>query len=232
LEKLEDRTGIAYGDYPPDMVEITENYLHFRVNIIAGQKTGFFLDQRPNRKLVEWLSNQATVLNCFSYTGAFSVYCAQGGARRVISVEASEMANEIAQWNLQRNGFSSDQHPTFRADVFNYLRETNELFDVIILDPPAFARSKKDVAKAARGYKDINLQAVRCLREGGILATFSCSNYIEEMLFQKVVLGAVRDAGKSTQLLKTLGPGPDHPTNFAHPEGSYLKGLLLRVSRD
>jgi 23S rRNA (cytosine1962-C5)-methyltransferase len=232
LEGLEDSTGTAYGDHPPDMIEITENQLHFKVDIIAGQKTGFFLDQRPNRELVEWLSNQATVLNCFSYTGAFSVYCARGGARRVISVEASETANEIARWNLLRNGFSSDQHPTFRADVFNYLRETNELFDVIILDPPAFARSKKDVAKAARGYKDINLQAAMSLREGGILATFSCSNYIDKTLFKKIVIGAVHDAGKFAQLLKALGPGPDHPTNLAHPEGSYLKGLLLRVSKD
>ncbi|HYA14084.1 MAG TPA: class I SAM-dependent rRNA methyltransferase [Syntrophales bacterium] len=232
LEGLEDITGTVYGDQPPDMVEITENHLHFRVDIIAGQKTGFFLDQRPNRELLERFSNQATVLNCFSYTGAFSVYCARGGARRVISVEASETANEIARWNLGRNGFSSDQYPTLRADVFNYLRETDELFDVIILDPPAFAKSKKDVAKAARGYKDINLQAARSLREGGILATFSCSNYIDETLFQKIVLGGVRDAGKSAQLLQTMGPGVDHPTNLAHPEGRYLKGLLLKISRD
>jgi len=200
------------------------------VDIIAGQKTGFFLDQRPNREILEKISIQAAVLNCFSYTGAFSVYCARGGASRVISVEASETANETARWNLQRNGFSTDKHPAFRADVFTYLREMDELFDVVILDPPAFAKSKKDVAKAARGYKDINLQAARHLREGGILATFSCSNYIDETLFQKIVLGAVRDAGKTARLLQTLGPGPDHPTNLAHPEGRYLKGLLLNVS--
>ncbi|HVO66131.1 MAG TPA: class I SAM-dependent rRNA methyltransferase [Syntrophales bacterium] len=232
LEGLEDSVGIVYGGQPPDMVEIMENHLHFRVDIITGQKTGFFLDQRPNRELLERFSNQANVLNCFSYTGAFSVYCARGGARRVISVEASETANEIARWNLARNGFLSDQYPTLRADVFNYLRETDELFDVIILDPPAFAKSKKDVAKAARGYKDINLQAASTLREGGILATFSCSNYIDETLFHKIVLGGLRDAGKSAQLLQTMGPGADHPINLAHPEGRYLKGLLLRVSRD
>lgn len=231
LEGLEDSIDIAYGTHLPDVVEITENHLHFRIDIIAGQKTGFFLDQRPNRELAERFSTQATVLNCFSYTGAFSVYCARGGARRVISVEASETANEIARWNILRNGFSSDQHLVLRADVFNYLRDTDELFDIIILDPPAFARSRKDVAKAARGYKDINLQAARRLREGGILATFSCSNYIEETLFQKIVLGAVRDTGKTAQLLQTMGPGPDHPINLAHPEGRYLKGLLLKVSR-
>lgn len=230
LEGLEDHTGLVYGEHLPDVIEITENHLHFKVDIITGQKTGFFLDQRPNREILEKISIQAAVLNCFSYTGAFSVYCARGGASRVISVEASETANETARWNLQKNGFSTDRHPAFRADVFTYLREMDELFDVIILDPPAFAKSKKDVARAARGYKDINLQAARHLREGGILATFSCSNYIDETLFQKIVLGAVRDAGKTARLLQTLGPGPDHPTNLAHPEGRYLKGLLLNVS--
>jgi len=232
LEGLEDSTGIAYGTHPPDIVEITENYLHFKVDITTGQKTGFFLDQRPNRELLEKFSNQATVLNCFSYTGAFSVYCARGGAKYIVSVEASETANEIARWNLLKNGFSSAQYPVIRADVFNYLRESDELFDVIILDPPAFAKSKKDVAKAARGYKDINLQAVKFLREGGMLATFSCSNYIDEILFQKIVMGALRDAGKSAQLFRTMAAGSDHPTNLAHPEGRYLKGLLLRVSRN
>jgi 23S rRNA (cytosine1962-C5)-methyltransferase len=230
LESLDDHTGIVYGERPPEAIEITEDHLRFKVDIISGQKTGFFLDQRTNRKIAERLSDQANVLNCFSYTGAFSVYCARGGARRVISVEASEAANEIARWNLERNGFSSDQHPVVRADVFKYLRETNELFDLIILDPPAFARAKKDVTKAARGYKDINLQAARALREGGILATFSCSNYIGEALFEKIVLGAMRDAGKSARLLQTMGPGPDHPTNLGHPEGHYLTGLLLNVS--
>jgi len=230
LESLDDHTGIAYGERPPETIEITEDHLRFKVDMISGQKTGFFLDQRMNRKIAERLSDQANVLNCFSYTGAFSVYCARGGARRVISVEASESANEIARWNLERNGFSSDQHPVLKADVFKYLRETNELFDLIILDPPAFARAKKDVTKAARGYKDINLQAAKSLREGGILATFSCSNYIGEGLFEKIVLGALRDAGKSARLLETLGPGPDHPTNLGHPEGHYLTGLLLAVT--
>jgi len=230
LEGLETRTCLAYGEQLPEAIEITENRLHFKVDIITGQKTGFFLDQRPNRELVEQLSNGADVLNCFSYTGAFSVYAARGGAKRVISVEASETANEIARYNLQRNNFSTEQHPVFRDDVFTYLRGTGERFDLIILDPPAFAKSKRDVVKAARGYKDINLHAAKSLREGGILATFSCSNYIDEMLFQKIVLGAVRDAGKTARLLHTMGPGQDHPTNLAHPEGRYLKGLLLGLS--
>ena len=230
LEGLEDRTCSVYGEQPPETIEITENHLHFKVDIIKGQKTGFFLDQRPNREIVEQFSSQAEVLNCFSYTGAFSVYAARGGATRVVSVDSSETASEIARYNLQRNSFSTERHPVFRDDVFSYLRKTDELFDVIILDPPAFAGSKKDIAKAARGYKDINLYAARHLREGALLVTFSCSNYIDETLFQKIVLGAIRDAGKTAQLLHIMGPGQDHPTNLAHPEGRYLKGLLLSLS--
>jgi len=230
LESLDDHVGIVFGERPPDTVEFTEDGLLFKADIISGQKTGFFLDQRQNRKLAGQLSNQADILNCFSYTGAFSVYCARGGAKRVISIETSEAANEIARLNLEANGFSADQHPIIRADAFKYLRETDELFDLIILDPPAFAKAKKDVTKAARGYKDINLQAIRLLREGGILATFSCSNYIGKDLFQKIVLGALRDNSKSARLLGTMGPGSDHPTNLGHPEGQYLTGLLLSVT--
>lgn len=232
LEGLEDQDhiGTVYGGDIPDTVEITENNLRFEVDIVSGQKTGFFLDQRLNRELVEHLSYRATVLNCFSYSGAFSVYSARGGAKRVISLETSVQANELAKRNLEINGFSPDEHPIIRNDVFVYLRETDELFDLIILDPPAFARSKKDVARSARGYKDINLYAMRRLAEGGILATFSCSNHIDETLFTKIVLGAARDAGKTAQILGKLGTGPDHPTDLAHPEGRYLKGLLLAIS--
>jgi 23S rRNA (cytosine1962-C5)-methyltransferase len=142
-------------------------------------------------------------------------------------VEASAAANEIARRNLVRNGYSPDQHPLYTANVFDYFRDTEESFDLIILDPPAFAKSRKDVARSARGYKEINLQAARCLREGGVLATFSCSNPVDPELFEKIVLGAVRDAGKTAQLLRILGAGPDHPVNLAHTEGRYLKGLLL-----
>ena len=230
LEGLADRIGPACGDGIPDMIEITENDLHFKVDAMRGQKTGFFLDQRLNRERVGQLSRQSSVLNCFAYTGAFSVYCARGGATRVISVDSSGPANEIARWNLERNSFSAEQHPVVRADLFNYLHETTDRFDLIILDPPAFARSKKDVVKSSRGYKEINLQAAKLLVEGGILATFSCSNYIDETLFEKIVSGAMRDAGKTARLLQRLGPGPDHPTNLAHPEGRYLKGLLLQVT--
>ncbi len=226
LEGLPDRIGPAAGEVP-EKVEITENGLHFVVDLRTGQKTGFFLDQRLNREIVGVFSRAAEVLNCFSYTGAFSVYAARGGATRVVSVEASAAANETACRNLVRNGFSPEQHPVLTANVFDYLRETEERYDLIVLDPPAFAKSRKDVDRSARGYKEINLQAAHRLRDGGFLATFSCSNPIDTALFERIVIGAVRDAGRNAQLLRLLGAGEDHPVNLAHPEGRYLKGLLL-----
>jgi 23S rRNA (cytosine1962-C5)-methyltransferase len=230
LEGLSDRIGPAAGEIPA-AVEIMENGLRFEVDLITGQKTGFFLDQRGNREIVGALSREAAVLNGFSYTGAFSVYAARGGAHRVVSVEASAAANGIACRNLVRNGCSPERHPVVTANCFEYLRETEELFDLIVLDPPAFAKSRKDVERSAKGYKEINLQAARRLRDGGMLATFSCSNPIGPELFEKIVLGAVRDAGKTAQLLGSLGAGPDHPVNLAHPEGRYLKGLLLCLTK-
>jgi len=226
LEGLTDRIGPASGE-APEAMEILENGLRFEVDIQAGQKTGFFLDQRGSRELVGRLSRGASVLNCFSYTGAFSLYAARGGARRVVSVEASAAANEIAARNFRSNGLNPELHPILTADCFEFLRQTTDLYDVIILDPPAFAKSRKDLNRAAHGYKEINLQAARRLAAGGLLATFSCSNHLDEELFGKIVLGAVRDAGKTAQLLSRTSAGPDHPVNLAHPEGRYLKGLLL-----
>lgn len=228
-EGLPARVGAAWGAAPPASLEITENGIAFEVDIVSGQKTGFFLDQRPNRMALETLSAGADVLNCFSYTGAFSLYCLRGGARRVISVEASLPANEAARRNLARNGYPLEPHPVVQADVFDYLRAGDETFDLVILDPPAFARSRSDVRGAERGYKDINLRAAHRVREGGLLATFSCSNHIERELFEKIVLSAVSDAGRTARLLAVFSAGPDHPTNLAHGEGRYLKGMLLSL---
>jgi 23S rRNA (cytosine1962-C5)-methyltransferase len=229
-EGLEDRIGPAGGSLPEASLVITENHLRFEVDILAGQKTGFFLDQRDNRERVGKLSRGAEVLNCFSYTGGFSVYCARGGASRVVSVETSSSANDMARRNLALNGFSPEAHPVIQADVFQYLRKTDDSFDLIILDPPSFAKTRGDVVRASRGYKDINLQAIRRLREGGLLATFSCSNYVDEELFEKIVLGAARDAAREVQTIARIGAGGDHPVLLAHPEGLYLKGLLLRIT--
>ena len=227
LEGLETRIGFVSGDNETGLVEIMENGLKFEVDFVGGQKTGFFLDQRINREKIGALSRDASILNCFSYTGAFSVYCAEGGAKRVVSLDISKPACVTAKRNLQLNWFSTEDYPVIETDVFDYLRDTQECFDMIILDPPAFAQAKKDVAKAARGYKEINLQAIKHLARGGILATFSCSNFIEEDLFGKIVLGATRDAGTDLQLVTKLAAGPDHPVLLGHPEGHYLKGLLL-----
>ena len=230
LEGLEDRKGFVYGDNQSAVVQIKENGFIFEVDFIAGQKTGFFLDQRINREKLGALARDANVLNCFSYTGAFSVYCAAGGAKTVVSLDSSDAACLAAVQNLRLNGFSPDTHPVIDADVFDYLRNLRENFNLIILDPPAFAKTRRDVDRASRGYKEINLQSIRHLASGGILATFSCSNFMEEDLFCKIVQGAARDAGADLQLLSRLDAGPDHPLSFGHPEGRYLKGLLLRKS--
>jgi 23S rRNA (cytosine1962-C5)-methyltransferase len=230
FEGLDERVGLHYGEIPSSKIKIMENRLSFEVDISSGQKTGFFFDQRPNRERVEKLSNGANVLNCFSYTGAFSVYSGRGGAKRVVSIETSESANELAKHHFEINGLSRELHTVISADVFSYLREGKERFDLIILDPPAFAKTKKDIPRAARGYKDINLQAIRRLQKGGFLVTFSCSNHIDGGLFKKIVLGAVQDAGRTAQMLEVLGAGPDHPVQMAHSEGAYLKGFILRIT--
>jgi 23S rRNA (cytosine1962-C5)-methyltransferase len=227
LEGLGNSIGIVFGGDERGAVEIMENGLRFEVDVISGQKTGFFLDQRINREKIGALSRDAVVLNCFAYTAAFSVYCAEGGAKSVISLDVSKSACTAARKNLHLNWFSVENFPVIETDVFAYLRNTQENFNLIILDPPAFAKTKRDVTKASRGYKEINLQAMKHLTRGGMLATFSCSNFIDETLFYKIVLGAARDAGADLQLLSRLEAGPDHPTLFGHPEGSYLKGLLL-----
>jgi 23S rRNA (cytosine1962-C5)-methyltransferase len=228
-EGLEDRIGIAEGADPPERVVILESGLKFEVDVVNGQKTGFFLDQRENRRIIGSVSGSMKVLNAFAYTGAFSVYSAAGGADRVVTLDASEIACEAAVRNLAINGFSAERHTVVAADAFTFLRRTEESFDMIILDPPAFAKTRADLERAGRGYKDINLQAVRKLNRGGILATFSCSNHLDPELFGKIVLSAVRDASRTAQILRILGAGPDHPVLLAHPEGKYLKGLMLRI---
>lgn len=227
LEGLETKNGLVFGENMSVPVEIMENSLRFEVDVVSGQKTGFFLDQRVNREKLGALSRDASVLNCFCYTGAFSVYCAEGGAKKVVSLDISRPACAAARKNLHINWFADENYPVIEADVFDYLRNIQESFSMIILDPPAFAKTKRDVTKASRGYKEINLQAIKHLTKGGILATFSCSNFIEEELFYKIVLSAARDAGSDLQLLTRLEAGPDHPVLLGHPEGHYLKGLLL-----
>jgi len=231
-EGLEYRTGWVGGKTGPEKLKIMENGLQFEVDIPRGQKTGFFLDQRDNRKLISSLCAGKSVLNCFSYSGAFSVYAAKGGASKVVSVDSSSEANATASVNLGLNGFSGDSFPVLEADLFDFLRNPGEKYDLVILDPPAFAKSVKDVERAAKGYQEINRLAMRHLKEGGLLATFSCSNPVTPDLFEKMLRRSARDAKKEAQILKTLGPGMDHPLSVFHPEGRYLKGLLLRIQEE
>lgn len=229
-EGLKRSVGVLSGNEPPDAIDILENGLSFGVDIKGGQKTGFFLDQRENREIVKGLSAGKRVLNCFAYTGGFSVYAARGGAKEVVSVESSEPAVAMGRRNFERNQLRSDQSVWAQQDVFDYLRATKKEFDMILLDPPAFCKSKNQIRDAARGYKDINLQALKILPKGGLLFTFSCSSYITPDLFQKIVFGAAADAKRDVRILKKTSHAFDHPINIYHPEGEYLKGFLCEAS--
>ena len=213
------------GDGEPS-TEIHENGLRFRVDPRSGQKTGFFLDQRENRALTRALARGRRVLNLFSYSGAFGVYAAAGGATSVENVDISASAIELARTNHQINGFEA----TFAvADAFDYVRKTTARFDLLICDPPAFAKSRGDVDRAARGYKDVNLFALKLLDPGAQMLTFSCSGHLSLDLFQKIIFSAAQDAGRRVSFLRRLTAAPDHPVSLFCPEGEYLKGFLLEV---
>jgi 23S rRNA (cytosine1962-C5)-methyltransferase len=205
---------------------ILESGLKFRVNPAEGQKTGFFLDQRENRRLARELARGKRVLNLFSYSGAFGVYAAAGGAASVTNVDISAPAIEHAKENHALNG-SEAEHIV--ADAFQYVRQKRENVDLLICDPPAFAKSRGDVERAARGYKDVNLFAMRMVEPGGLMMTFSCSGHMSVDLFQKVIFAAALDAGRRVSFVRRLTAGPDHPVSIYCPEGEYLKGFLLEV---
>lgn len=228
-EELPPSVGVLAGEEPPDLIEMTENGLRFLVDVRAGQKTGFFLDQRDNRALLSAISQGAKVLNCFGYSGAFAAYGLKGGAKHVISVDTSRPALELAQQTFDLNGFSPAAYHLIRADVFSYLKSSTDEFDILVLDPPSLAHRRGDVEAAAGSYKFLNLHALRLLHPGGLLLTFSCSQHLSADLFQKIVFGAAVDAGRKVQILKRVGHPPDHPVSLHHPEGEYLKGLLLKV---
>ena len=228
-EGLEPSVGVLTGQQPPELISIEENQHKFIVDIAHGQKTGFFLDQRDNRALLSTFANGQSVLNCFSYSGAFSVYAFAGGAKKVISLDSSKPALELAQQNLKLNGFATPDSEELKADAFAYLKESDLSFDLIVLDPPSLAHKRADISAATGGYKFLNLHALRRLKPGGILFTFSCSQHLSIDLFQKVVFGAAVDAKRRVSLIRRLGQPLDHPVSLHHPEGEYLKGLVLRV---
>jgi 23S rRNA (cytosine1962-C5)-methyltransferase len=228
-EGLPPSVGVLAGEEPPELIRIQENGINFLVDLRKGQKTGFFLDQRDNRALLSSLARGARVLNCFAYTGSFSAYALKAGANRVVSVESSRPALELARQSFALNDFPVGEGDLLRADAFSYLKNSAEAFDIIVLDPPSLAPKRGDVEAAAGGYKFLNLHALRLLEPGGLLLTFCCSQHVSIDLFQKIVFGAAVDAGRRVQVVKRLGHAPDHPVSLHHLEGEYLKGLLLKV---
>jgi len=237
-EGLAAASGVVRGREPPERIEIREHGLRFLVDVRRGHKTGYYIDQRPNRLLARRLAERARAvsgrdicaLNCFCYTGGFSVALAAGGAAQVVSIDSSAEALQLARDNTALNNEQAG-HEWRNADVFEALRALRDAglaFDLIVLDPPKFASSHHHVDRAARAYKDISLNALRLLNPGGFLLTFSCSGAIGVDLFQKIVAGAVIDARVDAQMLARLAAGEDHPLLMTHPEGEYLKGLLLQ----
>jgi 23S rRNA (cytosine1962-C5)-methyltransferase len=230
LEGLQPRVGFARGNRDATRCPIVEHGLHFRVDVEAGQKTGFFLDQRDNRQRVRTLAAGREVLDAFCYTGGFSVAALAGGARQVTAVESSAAALEVAKENLKANSMDAARISFAQADVFAHQRELRDQgrgFDLVILDPPKFAPTAAQAKNAARAYKDINLLAFKLLKPGGLLATFSCSGGVPAELFQSIVAGAAADAGVEAKILERFGAAADHPVALGFPEGDYLKGLLL-----
>ena len=230
LEGLPERAGFVRGNTDAARCAISEHGLVFRVDVAAGQKTGFFLDQRANRQRVREISAGRDVLDCFCYTGGFAIASLAGGAREVSAIDSSATAIAVAKENLASNPLDAARLAFKEADVFLHLRELRnrgEKFDLIILDPPKFAPTAAQVENASRAYKDINLLALKLLAPGGLLATFSCSGGISPDLFQKIVAGAALDAGADAKIIERFGPAADHPVALEFPEGDYLKGLLV-----
>jgi 23S rRNA (cytosine1962-C5)-methyltransferase len=229
LEGLESKVGVLRGTLSSFVFPIAEHNLKFNVNLQSGHKTGFYLDQRKNRQRVRELAKDKDVLDCFCYTGGFTVNALAGGAKSVVSVDSSGDALTLAKENITLNDLHADKATFMEGDVFQLLRkfrDENRSFDMIILDPPKFAPTAAQAERAARAYKDVNLLAFKLLRAGGILVTFSCSGGVDAGLFQKIIAGAALDAGVEAQIVEHLSQGADHPVNLHFPEGAYLKGLI------
>ena len=230
LEGLQTRVGFARGNRQAKRCPIVEHGLNFHVDVEAGQKTGFFLDQRDNRQRVRALAEGREVLDAFCYTGGFSLAALAGGAKHVTAVESSAEALEVAKENLAANPLDASRIAFEKADVFAYqrlLRDRGKSFGLVVLDPPKFAPTAAQVKNAARAYKDINLLALKLLKPGGLLATFSCSGGVSAELFQSIVAGAASDAGADAKIIERFGAAADHPVALSFPEGDYLKGLLV-----
>lgn len=218
--------GFIYGDSGP--VIVTENGFRFKIDWTTGQKTGFFIDQRENRKLLAAYTEKKQVLNMFGYTGGFSVYAMQNAAL-VHTVDSSFPAIELAKENIRLNFGDDSRHEAFQTDAFEYMNDISGRYDVIILDPPAFAKHHNVLANALQGYKRLNIKAIEQIKPGGIIFTFSCSQVVTRENFRKSVFAAAANTGRSVRILHQMNQPPDHPVNIYHPESEYLKGLVIYV---
>jgi len=224
--------GLLWGELPPEFVEVKENGVKYLINVLEGQKSGFYCDQRDNRKVLASYVEDKKVLDCFSYSGGFTLNSFLQGAKEVVSVDSSALAIETLKKNLALNNFDKKPFTTIQVDVNKQLRlfkETGEKFDVIVLDPPKYAPSRSSLDRAARAYKDLNRLGMQILEKGGLLATFSCSGAMDIDTFKQVIAWAALDAGKEVQVLYQFCQPEDHPVRISFSEGEYLKGLLCRI---
>jgi 23S rRNA (cytosine1962-C5)-methyltransferase len=227
-----DRVGYLIGAEKADFNEdfwAKENGLDFRIDWLRGQKTGFFIDQRDNRSLLEHYSQGKEVLNMFCYTGGFSVYALRGGAKLVHSVDVSQKAIDLVRSNVAHNFGENAPHEAFAEEAFEFMAKNENKYDLIVLDPPAFAKHRDAVKNALRGYQRLNAKGIQSIRPGGILFTFSCSQAIDKEMFRLAVFSAAAQVGRRVRILHQLHQPADHPINIYHPEGEYLKGLVLEV---
>ncbi|WP_231460600.1 class I SAM-dependent rRNA methyltransferase [Pedobacter sp. Leaf132] len=231
-EGLAIENGLLWGENPPEFLEVKENGIAYHINIAEGQKSGFYCDQRDNRSILASYTNGKKVLDCFSYSGGFTLNSLAKNAKSVTSVDSSALAIETLKQNITLNNFDAEKVTTIQSDVNKQLRafkDSGELFDVIVLDPPKYAPSRSAMDRAARAYKDLNRLGMLLLEKGGLLATFSCSGAIDIETFKQIIAWAALDAGKEVQIIKQFCQPEDHPVRISFSEGEYLKGLLLRV---
>ena len=224
---LEEEDGFIFGHTDDDIA--VENGLKFHVDWLRGQKTGFFVDQRENRSLLEHYSKDKTVLNMFCYTGGFSVYAMRGCAKCVHSVDSSAKAIEITNNNIGLNFPGDPRHEAYCEDAFRFLEEKKDKYDIVVLDPPAFAKHRAALHNALKGYIRLNAKGIRLVKEGGLLFTFSCSQAVSKDQFRSAVFTAAAQSGRKVRIIHQLHQPADHPINIYHPEGEYLKGLVLYV---